>query len=187
MCYRLNGAKYISKIDLKSAFNQIELDENSKYLTSFATHCGVFRYKRLFFGISCAPEIFQQIIFNLIRDVQNSFNISDDILIFGETREIHDNALHKVLKILNDNGLTINYEKCEWGKNELDFFGLHFSNKGISLNESKLEALMNSKRPENKKDIHSFLGLGTYCSKFIDKYSYDAAILWKIVLELIVA
>ena len=69
LCYRLNGSKFISKIDLKSAFNQIELDESSRYLTSFVTHCGVYRFKRLFFGITSAPEIFQQIIYNLIRHI----------------------------------------------------------------------------------------------------------------------
>ena len=57
--------------------------------------------------------------------------------------------MNKVLKILNYNCITIKYDKFEWGKNELDFFGLHFSHKGISLNESKTEALMNTKRHEN--------------------------------------
>ena len=67
-----------------------------------------------------------------------------------------------MLKILNDNGLTINGDKCEWKRQELDFFGLHFSKDGVSLKENKVEALMNAKLPENKKEIHSFLGLGTY-------------------------
>jgi hypothetical protein len=178
LCIRLNGSQFISKIDLRSAFNQIELDEESRYLTSFVTHCGVYRYKRLFFGITCAPEIFQQIIYNLIRGVNNSFNISDDIIIYGETAEQHDKALHSVLKILDENGLTINGEKCEWKRQELDFFGLHFSKDGVSLKENKVEALMNAKKPENKKEIHSFLGLGTYCSRFIHRYSDDASVLW---------
>ena len=163
---------------MKSAFNQIELDESSRYLTSFVTHCGVYRFKRLFFGITSAPEIFQQIIYNLIRHIANSFNISDDIIIYGQTSEEHDNALHSVLKILNDNGLTINGDKCEWKRQELDFFGLHFSKDGVSLKENKVEALMNAKLPENKKEIHSFLGLGTYCSRFIHKYADDASVLW---------
>ena len=83
-----------------------------------------------------------------------------------------------MLKILNDNGLTINGDKCEWKRQELDFFGLHFSKDGVSLKENKVEALMNAKLPENKKEYISFLGLGTYCSRFIHKYADDASVLW---------
>ncbi len=140
LCYRLNGSRFISKIDL---------DESSRYLTSFVTPCDVYRFKRLFFGITSAPEIFQQIIYNLIRHVTNSFNISDDRIIYGPTSEEHDDALHSVMKILNDNGLTINGDKCEWKRQELDFFGLFFSKDGVSLKENKVEALMNAKLPEN--------------------------------------
>ena len=180
LCVKLNGAQFVSKIDLKAAFNQIELDKNSRHLTTFVTHVGLFRYKRLNFGISCAPEIFQQLIFNLIKDIPNSFNISDDILIFGNDQQSHDQALHEVMQRLNENNLTVNQDKCEWFKTELDFFGLHFSKDGVSLSDSKIKDFIETKTPKNKSDLHSFLGLGTYCSRFIRNYASKSTKLWEL-------
>ena len=71
LCYRLNGSKFISKIDLKSAFNQIELDESSRYLTSFVTHCGVYRFKRLFFVISRTHSISATIYKFMFKHLKN--------------------------------------------------------------------------------------------------------------------
>ncbi|XP_055548643.1 uncharacterized protein K02A2.6-like isoform X1 [Wyeomyia smithii] len=58
----LHNCKYFSKIDLNKAFHQIELAEESRPITTFATHNGYFRYKRLTFGMSCASEVFQNVI-----------------------------------------------------------------------------------------------------------------------------
>ncbi len=80
--------------------------------------------------------------------------------------------------MLNENGLTVNKDKCEWFRKEMTFFGLKFSENGVSLTDDKTEALMNASIPQNKKDLHSFLGLGTYCSRFIHRYSDDANKLW---------
>ena len=54
---RMNGSKVLSKIDLSSGFHQIELNEKSREITNFTCHLGIFRYKRLMFGISSAPEL----------------------------------------------------------------------------------------------------------------------------------
>ena len=54
----LNGAKVFTKLDLNQGYNQLE----SRYITTFGTHMGLMRYKRLNFGISSAAEIFQNVI-----------------------------------------------------------------------------------------------------------------------------
>ena len=85
------------------------------------------------------------------------------------------------MKVLNEKGFTINADKCEWYRKEMEFFGLKFSEKGVSLTEDKSNALMNATIPENKKELHSFLGLGTYCSRFIHRYADDSNELWPLV------
>ena len=52
----LNGSTVFSKLDLKRGFHQVELDTESRQITTFITHKGLFRYKRLMFGITSAPE-----------------------------------------------------------------------------------------------------------------------------------
>ena len=79
----LNEAKFFSKIDLNSGYHQIVLHPDSRYITTFSTHIGLRRFKRLNFGISSAAEIFQNIIREVINDIGGCVNISDDILIYG--------------------------------------------------------------------------------------------------------
>ena len=67
----LNGAKVISKFDLKNAFNQYELAPECRYITVFYTHMGLYRFKTLRFGINCASEVFQRFIEELIADLKN--------------------------------------------------------------------------------------------------------------------
>ncbi len=103
----------------------------------------------------------------MIQDIPNCKNISNDIIVFGVDNEEHDIALHKVLKRLEESGFTLNVEKCAFRKKELDFFGLHFSEEGMNLSQSKIDALMRAARPKDIKQLRSLYGLINYCSKFI--------------------
>ena len=89
----VNGSKYFSKIDLKQAYHQVELDPESRFITTFSTHEGLFRYKRLPYGTSSSVELFQNILQRNLSDIKNVKNIADDIIIFGKNRQDHDTAL----------------------------------------------------------------------------------------------
>lgn len=73
----LNGAKIFSKLDMNAGYHQIELEEQSRYITTFTTHVGLRRYKRLNFGISSAAEIFQQTVSESLQGLQGVKNMSD--------------------------------------------------------------------------------------------------------------
>ena len=102
LIHDLNNASVFSKIDLRAGYHQLELDEPSRYITTFSTHLGLLRYKRLNFGISSASEIFQETIRCVIQNVQNAKNISDDIIIYMES-----------LKRSMTKCLTIHYKHCK--------------------------------------------------------------------------
>lgn len=85
----LNGAQYFSKLDLNAGYHQFELAPDSRYITTILSHLGLFRYKR--FDVKPAAEAFQNEISSLICDISNTTNISDDILIWGRTKQEHDN------------------------------------------------------------------------------------------------
>jgi hypothetical protein len=101
---RMNGSCVFTKLDLKSAFHQIELDEKSRVITTFSTHLGLFRYKRLMFGISSAPEKFQHIIQQVVAECEGCENIHDDLVVHGRDQKEHDHRLLKVLKKLSEKG-----------------------------------------------------------------------------------
>ena len=110
--YQLNGSKVCSKLDLKWGIQQIELEQQSRVITTFITHRGLCRYKRLMFGISSAPELYQHTIPQVLAGCEGAYNIHDDIIIHGRTVKEHDSGLHKTIECICDKGLTLNPEKC---------------------------------------------------------------------------
>ena len=87
----LSGANVFSKLDLNQGYNQLELAEESRYITTFATHLCLYRYKRLFFfGVNSASEIFLEEISQALTGIKGAINISDDILCFRSDQQDHD-------------------------------------------------------------------------------------------------
>lgn len=94
----LNGATIFAKLDLCSGYHQLSLVSESRYVTMFATHDGLRRHMRLNFGTNSASKIFQHSISEQIRDIPGFINISDDIILFVKTKQMHNQALHAVLQ-----------------------------------------------------------------------------------------
>ena len=166
--HEMNGAKVFSKLDLKWGFHQLELDEDSRDLTTFATHIGNFRYKRLNFGVTSAPELYQHTIHDLLCDIEGSNNMIDDIIIFADSVEEHDKRLDAVLSKLKASGMTLNREKCVYRMNELQFLGFLLSEKGIGPAENKVTAVKNATEPKTAAEVRSFLGLVNFSARFIE-------------------
>ncbi|MFY8166669.1 MAG: RNase H-like domain-containing protein, partial [Sediminibacterium sp.] len=179
----VNGMKFFGKVDLNNAFEQMRLAKKSRDISTFRTHIGIFRYKRLFFGINSAPEIFNAKIRKLLEGINCQVNACDDILGMGETLEDYENVMLQILQRLSDNNLTVNVDKCVFGVTEIEFFGMKLSAKGVSLNEEKTKALLEASAPINKSELHSFLGLTSYASKWIDKLAITAVPLWGLLKQ----
>lgn len=91
---QLHGMKFFSKVDIKSAFNTMMLDEQSRNLTAFITPWGkIYRYKRLNMGLCIASELFHERMCSLLGDLENVRPAIDDILVMGSTIEEHDKCL----------------------------------------------------------------------------------------------
>ncbi|XP_063965770.1 uncharacterized protein K02A2.6-like [Lytechinus pictus] len=163
----LNGAAIFSKLDLKWGYHQVELDEESRDITTFVTHKGVMRYKRLIFGLSSASEIYQYAIQTALQGLEGVRNISDDIVVFGKDVEEHDIRLNAVLQRLRDRHLTVNADKCIFRAPRIMFFGFVISKDGISANEARVAAIKEARMPTNQSEVRSFLGLVNYCARLI--------------------
>ena len=79
--HNLNESTVFSKLYLKWGSHQIELDPDSRNITTFVTHCGFCRYNRLMFGINAAREIYQHVIQQTLQGCENTADISDDIIV----------------------------------------------------------------------------------------------------------
>jgi hypothetical protein len=167
----LNGAQWFSKLDLSQAYHQLELDEASRYITTFSTHIGLFRYKRLNYGTNAAAEIFQYTLQQQLQDLPGIKNIADDIIVYGKTRKEHDTNLDKCLQRLRDRGFRLNQTKCKFLTKTLHFFGQVFSADGIKPDPQRVKDLQDAPQPTNAQDVRSLLGMANYSSKYIPNFA----------------
>ena len=163
----LNGSKVFSKLDLRWGYHQLELTDDSREITTFVTHCGLFRYKRLLFGVNSASEQYQHEVQTALAGIDGQENISDDIIVHGKDQAEHDARLELVIKRLGERGLTLNAAKCQFSMDELTFVGMVLSASGISCAADKVEAIVSAREPQNASETRSFLGLVNYCGRFI--------------------
>ena len=173
----LNGCKVFSKIDLNQGYHQFPLHEDSRNLTTFSTHVGLYRYKRLNFGLSCAAEIFQRKVGDAIAGIQGVRNISDDIYVGGVDKAQHDERLVQVLSRLKENQLTVNVPKCLIGVPSMLFFGHIFSGEGVSPDPKKVEAMQSANAPSNPSEVRSLLSSAAFCSRFIRNFATTTRLL----------
>ena len=169
--HEFNGSSVFSKLYIKWAFHQVELNEDSRSITTFVTHKGLYRYKRLMFGISCAPEMSQRIIQQVLQGCDGVINIFDDIIVHGATFNEQNQRLHQLLQRIRERGLSLNKSKCKFNMSQVEFMGHLLSARGIGPTKVKVEAVQQARQPESVSEIRSFLGLVTYCARFIPDLS----------------
>ncbi|VDI36591.1 Hypothetical predicted protein [Mytilus galloprovincialis] len=146
----LGGGQEYTKLDLKQAYQQIELDEDSKRYVTINTHKGLFRYNRLPYGVASSPGIA-----NVLVRV-------DDILITGKTREEHLNTLSEVLSRFKRIGIRLKKQKCVFMAEEVVYLGFKINKHGIYPVESKVEAIDKAPSPTNVTELKAYLGMLNY-------------------------
>ena len=167
----LNQSTVFSKLDLKWGYHQLELHPDSRSITTFTAHCGLYQYKRLMFGITSAPEVYQHVIQQSLQGCEGVANISDDIIIHGKNTEEHDKRLQRVLERLKEKNLTLNAEKCKFHMTQMVFMGLVLSDNGIGSAKDKVKAIVDAKEPQSASEVRSFLGLANYNARFIPDFA----------------
>lgn len=178
---KLNGAKFFTKLDLHSAFHHVKISERSRELTTFMAPTGLFRFKRLVFGVNCAPEIFQRLMEDILRGINSVIIYIDDILVFAPTLEELRSETQKVKLALERNNLTLNNEKCIYEVQSLTFLGHSLSERGLSIDEQKVKDIESFRRPKSSSELKSFLGLASYISSYIPHFADISQPLWKVV------
>ena len=180
---RIGSACFFSKIDLKSAYHQIYIDDASRDLTAFITHVGLFRYKRVPFGIANAPAGFNRIVQRLLSNCSNILIYFDDILVFGRTKKEHDSALKSLKDALSTNSLEINEQKSVYCVEEIEFLGRRLCKNGVAVPNHAAAAIANCSPPTSVKDVRRFLGMSGYFRSFIPNFNTIAAPLIKLLQD----
>ena len=154
---QMAGAKVFSKLDASNGYWQIAVDDPTSDLLTFVTTFGRFKFKQMFSGVHSASEIFQLEISKIIAGCEGSINSQDDIIVWGENKEIHDQRLQKALAKINESGLKLNQSKCLFGISELRFLGHVMSAEGVKPDPKKIEAITAMPVPPPKSSCSAFL------------------------------
>ena len=149
----LAGGKTFSKLDLAHAYQQLELDEESKKLVVINTHKGLFRYNRLPFGVSAAPAIFQRTIEGVLQGIPNVCVYLDDILVTGRTEQDHLRNLDTVLSRLKEAGMRLKRQKCRFMLPAVEYLGHHISAAGLQPTTEKVRAIVEAPVPQDVSQL----------------------------------
>ncbi len=170
---RLSGAKVFSRTDLCSGYYQIRITEGDKGKTACRARYGSYEFSVMPFGLTNAPTTFCTLMNDIFREWLDDFVIVyiDDILIYSGSLEEHEEHLRKVFQRLRENKLYAKLENCEFGVTEMDFLGHRITREGLKMDDHKVKAILDWEPPKSVPALKSFLGLASYCRKFIKNFA----------------
>lgn len=171
--HRLESARFFSVIDLKDAYFQIPLKKESRDYTAFRTAKGLYRFKVCPFGLTNAPFTMCRLMDKVIGfDLEpHVFVYLDDIVVATKTLAEHFRLLKTVAERLKLANLTISLDKSRFCRRQVNYLGYILTEKGVAIDNSRIEPILNYVRPKSVKDIRRLLGLAGFYQKFIKNYS----------------
>ena len=170
---RLQGARYFSKIDLRSGYHQIRIAPEDVHKTAFRTRYGHFEFLVLPFGLTNAPGTFMHLMHQIFRPFLDKFALVflDDILIYSKSLEEHEQHVRRVLEVLRREKLYAKESKCELFKTEVEFLGHLVGRAGVRMMADKIKAVAEWPVPTKVGHVRAFLGTAGYYRKFIKDFS----------------
>lgn len=123
---------------------------------------GRYRFLRMRFGISSAPEIFQHAMHKVVESLEGIAIITEDILVWGQTKEEHDKNLENVLQQCRKQNLKLNSKKCCFFQDTV--LAHMLTCDGLSSDPERLNDIIQVQAPSNKKELQTFLGMVNFVS-----------------------
>ena len=167
------GAKYFTLLDMKSGYWQIPLDEQAKLKTAFSTRHGHYHWNVLPFGLTNGVAGYQRRINTVLARCLDLFVLVyiDDILIFSRTTKEHERHVKEVLRTLNDVGMVLNLDKCEFFVTEVKFLGHIISPNGIRPNPENIAKVLDWPAPRTITDVRGFNNLANHYSRYVKDFA----------------
>ena len=173
----LQGATIFTKLDLRNAYHLVRVMEGDEWKTAFNTPTGHYIYLFMQFGLFNAPDVFQGLINEVLREMLNHFVFVylDDILIFSKSLHEHVHHVRVVLQRLLENHLFVKPEKCELHVSKVSFLGFILSKGRLLTDPKKTQVVRDWPQPSSVKEVQRFIGFANFYRKFIRNFSAVAA------------
>jgi hypothetical protein len=168
------GAKYITSLDLSSAFLQVTPEQSSRHWTEFQSESNVYQFTTVPYGFKNSLAAFIRALERVLRDCGPNNNLVVyvyHILIHSPTFTEHPLHTDLVLDKLTSSGFTVNAAKCQFCKPAIKFLGHIISDKGVKADRERTEAILRYPVPKNQRQLRKFLGICNFHQQFILNYS----------------
>ncbi len=180
---KLNGCQYFSVIDLKDAYLQLPVAEESRKYFVISTHKGYFVYTRLPFGVNFAPSLFQSTMDKILAGIPATSAYIDDIISGADSVDGHLTTLRVIFDCLRKAGVRTQLNKCRFLQASVTYLGHRIDAYGLHPTDERLRALREIPVPTNQKQLRSFLGAINYYSKFIPQLQTRCAVLHRLLKQ----
>lgn len=170
---RMRGASYFTKIDLRSGYHQVPLEQEDMPKTAFRTRYGHFEFRVLPFGLTNAPAHFMALMHRIFGKLLDKCVVVflDDIICYSPTEGQHIEDVKAVLRCLREEKLYIKLSKCSFFKRSISFCGYIVSEEGVSTDPAKIKAVQAWPTPSSLKDTRAFLGFANFYRRFIQGFA----------------
>jgi len=171
--------RLFTNIDMKHAYFQVFLDEESRPKTAFTMGGKNYQYTRMVMGLSNSAQTWQRLLTKVLSDMlfKSAIVYLDDVLLMSKDFPEHYKHLEMLFQKFRDANLRMNGKKCSFAKDEIKYIGHVLSKDGVSIDPSKTEVISSWPRPKTAKQIRSLLGMTNFYKRFIERYSQRSAAL----------
>ena len=169
--------QYFTKLDVWWGFNNVQMKNGDEWKVAFQTNRGPYEPLVMFFGLTNSPATFQTMMDGIFEDLISEGVVVvylDDILIFTKTLDEHQKVVRQVMELLQQYGLSLKPEKCEFEKTSIEYLGVVVSHDSVKMDPAKVARVSEWPTPSNKKEVQSFLGFTNFYWRFIEGFSHIA-------------